>query len=100
MRRPALASGITLALMLAATGIASAEVRRPDPRQQPKAGYGSSSSASQHGTSQARPEPRRRPALERLPRGDVDHGRSGYTGGHGRSGEGEGWLGWRNWYRR
>jgi hypothetical protein len=100
MRRFALVSGTALALVIVAVGNAAAETRRPEPRHQPKAGYGSSGGFNQHGVSQPRPAPRRRPALESLPRGDVGHGRSDYVGGHGRSGEGDGWLGWRNWYRR
>jgi hypothetical protein len=48
-----------------------------------------------------RPTPRRNrtgPGLESVERsGTWDHGRSGYTGGHGRSEWGSGWRGFRNW---
>ena len=108
MRRIALATSFSALLTLTmAPGISAAEHKRPAPLVQPKPGQGSSfgtSGAGGYGASRpaaSRPETRKRPALESM---DIDrptgHGRSGYDGGHGRSSEGAGWLGWRSWSRR
>ena len=108
MRRIALASGFVALLALTAAGaVFAAETERPAARAQPKPDkspkYGSSGAGS-YGTSRpaaARPESRKRPALESMANDrPYGYGRSGYDGGHGRSGEGEGWLGWRSWGRR
>lgn len=109
MRSFALTSGLAaLITFMVAHAASAAGSERPAPWTQPKpgktAGYGTSGAGAQGSATQTparRPETRKRPGLESM---EMDrpygYGRSGYDGGHGRSGEGDGWLGWRNFYRR
>ena len=101
MRRIAIVTGFAALFALTTAHAAMAwETRRPTPHSQPKPmnpSLGSSNSSEGWGRpTNARPQARNRPSLENY----TGHGRSDYDGGHGRSGDGQGWLGWRSWSRR